>query len=413
MKFKLLFISIFFSLCLFSQSSKIISGPMLSYIDARTTQVWMLVDQSVKTIQIDLVDYDNNKTLEFTHNVENPYFFQDYIPLTIPLESLRPNTEYIMTISIDGNEYEKNFDIYTSRPYLDDTHFLIGGDISNLSSKSDDIFNSMTEMKSDFMIWTGDNLSSNSFKNKLSFKSLSNDYISTRLNSSLNNFLQSTPQIASWSNLDFPSFNSYENLKDTFYHVFDLFWPNSLKKTYNYTFMDYGLYQKYSYNDIDVFLLDTRSFREEPSSNSSLLGNNQMERLFEEINKNGATFTFIVSPTPFLLEGNESMINYSGHLNEFLNRLKTSNVEGVVLLSSQGFRTSFVKLDKSSNLIESKYWSPIYEFNLGSIAGSGPQNFSRIKVEGELDNRICIIETFNEKGEVLFFKKIHEDELKY
>ena len=81
----------------------------------------------------------------------------------------------------------------------------------------------MTEMKSDFMIWTGDNLSSNSFNNKLSFKSLSNDYISTRLNSSLNNFLQSTPQIATWSNLDFPSFNSYENLKDTFYHVFDLF----------------------------------------------------------------------------------------------------------------------------------------------------------------------------------------------
>ena len=47
-------------------------------------------------------------------------------------------------------EYEKSFDIYTLRPYLDDTHFLIGGDISNLSTKSDEIFNSMTEMKSDF-----------------------------------------------------------------------------------------------------------------------------------------------------------------------------------------------------------------------------------------------------------------------
>jgi len=138
-----------------------------------------------------------------------------------------------------------------------------------------------------------------------------------------------------------------------------------------------------------------------------------MERLFEEINKNGATFTFIVSPTPFLLEGNESMINYSGHLNEFLNRLKTSNVEGVILLSSQGLKTTFVKLDKYSNLIESKYWSPIYEFNLGSIAGPAQQNFSRIKVEGELNERVCIIETFNEKGEVLFEKIIHEDQLKY
>ena len=413
MKIKLFFISIFVSICLFSQSSKIISGPMVSYIDARTTQIWMLVDKSAKIIQIDLVDYDNNKKLDFTHNVENLYFFQDFIPVTIPLESLRPNTEYILTISIDGDEFEKSFDIYTARPYLDDIHFLIGGDISNLSSKSDEIFDSMTKMKSDFMIWTGNNLSSYSFNNKFSFKTLSSDYISTRLNSSLNNFLQSTPQIATWSNLDFPSFNSYENLKDTFYHVFDLFWPNSLKKTYNYTFMDYGLYQKYSYNDIDVFLLDTRSFREEPSSNSSLLGNNQMERLFEEINKNGATFTFIVSPSPFLLEGNESMINYSDHLNEFLNRLKTSNVEGVILLSSQGLKTTFVKLDKYSNLIESKYWSPIYEFNLGSIAGPAQQNFSRIKVEGELNERVCIIETFNEKGEVLFEKIIHEDQLKY
>ena len=57
-----------------------------------------------------------------------------------------------------------------------------------------------------------------------------------------------------------------------------------------------------------MFFLDAR-FSKRHFLNSSLLGNNQMERLFEEINKNGATFTFI-SPSPFLFKASESMINY-------------------------------------------------------------------------------------------------------
>ena len=94
-------------------------------------------------------------------------------------------------------------------------------------------------------------------------------------------------------------------------------------------------------------------------------------------------------------------------------RLKLSGLEGVILLSGQGKETQFTKYEKDPNWNDLRFWHPIYEFNFGSIADGGSQNFSRIKVEGKSGKRVCIIETFNEVGERLFIKRIHEDELKF
>ena len=59
MKKNIFIVSVLFSCLLFSQTNKIISGPMLSYIDARSAQLWMLLEADVKTVQIDINNYDN------------------------------------------------------------------------------------------------------------------------------------------------------------------------------------------------------------------------------------------------------------------------------------------------------------------------------------------------------------------
>ena len=415
---------------------------MISYIDARSAQIWMLLEPEVKTVQLDVRNYDNTKFLNYEYEVQNPYKFKNYIPVTIPLESLRPNTEFILNVYVDSVKYDKQFDLYTARPHLDDTHFLIGGGLWKLDNESEVIFQSMKKMNSDFMIWMGNNIVSDLNESDMNFRNLVDQYVETRSNPSLNDFLQSTPQIATWGGVDFGKINGGIDwaLKDSAFYAFDMFWPNSLRKTYNYTFWDYGVYQKYAYNDLDVFLLDARFFREKKTDNSpSMLGDTQMERLFEEINKSGATFTFIVSPTPFLFEGEESLLNYKDQFDHFMYRLKVSGAEGVILLSYQDLQntegnewvkdkskkdgliqkgyisannTQFKKYEKDPNWSDLRYWHPIYEFNFGQIAGLS-QNFSRIKVEGESGKRVCIIETFNETGERLFIKRIHEDELKF
>ena len=416
MKKNIYIITLLLSCCLFSQSNKIISGPMISYIDARSAQLWMLLEPDAETVEVDVNNYDNTKFLNYTFEVKNPHKFKDYIPVTIPIEALRPNTEFVLNISVDGVKLDKQFDLYTARPHLDDTHFLIGGDITRLNDETDDIFSSMKKMNSDFMIWLGDNISSDLNENNVDFRSLVDQYVNTRSNPYLNDFLQSTSHIATWDDIDYGKVDGGIDwaLKDTAFYAFDMFWPNSLKKTYNYTFWDYGVYQKYAYNDIDVFLLDSRFFREKTNDSSpSMFGDTQIERLFEEINKSGATFTFIVSSTPFLFEGDESLLNYKGQLEHFMYRLKMSGSEGVILLSGHGKSTQFKKYEKDPNWSDLRFWHPVYEFNFGSIAGNSSQNFSRIKVEGKSGKRVCIIETFNENGERLFVKRIHEDELKF
>ena len=66
-------------------------------------------------------------------------------------------------------------------------------------------------------------------------------------------------------------------MRDSAYFAFDLFWPNSVRKNYNYTYYDYGTYQRYTYNDVDVFLLDSRTF----NNDNTLYGDKQLERLFQ------------------------------------------------------------------------------------------------------------------------------------
>ena len=54
-RYKLLFlIIIFFSINLFAQSNKILSGPMVSYVDAYSTQVWFLLESEVKKIDFEI-----------------------------------------------------------------------------------------------------------------------------------------------------------------------------------------------------------------------------------------------------------------------------------------------------------------------------------------------------------------------
>ena len=55
----------------YSQSHKVVSGPMISFVDAYSTQVWFLLDSDAEKIKINLTDYQNDKLLEYHFDVFN------------------------------------------------------------------------------------------------------------------------------------------------------------------------------------------------------------------------------------------------------------------------------------------------------------------------------------------------------
>lgn len=393
------FISFFIISCLFSQSNKVVSGPMLSYVDGYSTQIWLLLDSEVKTVEIDIRDYENDKLLEYDFDVINPHDL-DEVPFTIQLETLSPNKEYIMSVFVDG-VFIKEMDLFTKRPHLDDLQFLISSDLGN---PSPDIFSHMSNTHSDFMVWLGGHVSSDGASD---LNNLISSYTDVRKDAKLNHFMTSTPQISTWGKLDYSlDINAPLSLKQTAYNAFEMFWPNSLKKTYNYTFFDYGTYQRYTYNDVDLFLLDAMTFRTEDKS--VCYGDKQIERMFQEMQNTGATFTIIASPLPFTFDTEDAFLNYQREFNHFLYRLEMSDLDGIVLISTGGEISTAMNTYTWSDEITNKELS-ISEFNFCPL---NMNTYSLINVSGKAGYRVFAFETYNENGTLIYRKKLYQNQLK-
>ena len=347
----------FFSLNTFGQESKVVAGPMTSFIDYYGTEIWFLLKSDAENIEIDIRDYQSNKLIEYDFQVNHKNQFKSYTPFTILLDKLSPNKEYIASIFVDG-VFEKEIDIFTKRPHLDDVQFLIG---YNTGESSKNLFSNMMKTNSDFMVWLGGHVD---FNTSISYDSRMENYIKTRKIKYINDFMSSIPQIATWNELDYGVDNEgdFQFLRDTAYFTFDLFWPNSVRKTYNYTYYDYGTYQRYTYNDVDIFLLDAKTF----NSSNSLYGNKQLDRLFQEIDNTGSTFTIIASPSSFTFETESSYLNYPS-FKYFIEKIEISRPEGLIFISTgadNGTKLNTLSFQEDVNKPSYNY---ITEFNISSL----------------------------------------------
>jgi len=91
-----------------------------------------------------------------------------------------------------------------------------------------------------------------------------------------------------------------------------------------------------------------------------------------------------------------------------MRRLHLSRINGVVLLSGDTFDIKLLKEDRDNAY-------PLYELKFPglSIDGSLGGNFARVKVEGDYGKRICTLQVYDEIGDQVFKKKIHQSEISY
>ena len=168
--------------------------------------------------------------------------------------------------------------------------------LSHIIVKGDQILDAMSEVESDFMVWMGNNVSFNKSESN-SFKKMLEKYKSIRKRQSVNHFMKQMPHIATWNDKDF-GLNTSDTrfaLKDSTLMAFNLFWPNAPKKTYNYTYREYGVYKRYDYEDVGIFMMDNRMFKTALNQDDpQFFGDNQMNRFINEIMGSNAAFKFII-----------------------------------------------------------------------------------------------------------------------
>ena len=395
---------------------ELLAGPFVSYIDNYSTRMWLMVPKGTENIKLHFEDfeearefdvfykvgrtgqYQNNKW----HRITSSYLLGDEIPVIVDIQNLQKDKEYNVSVYLDDDLVKEDFTVYMARAHKDDVFFLFGGDLDPFA-KDLSILHKMEKTPNDFMLWGGSNLGE---PEGHSFQDLNAHYKRARKVTELNDFLQSTPQIATWGASEYAPEELGESYakKDSAIMAFNLFWPNIPRKVYNYTYDEFGTYGKYDYEDVDVFVLDDQIFRDDKEGTSKF-GKLQKERFFKDLWGSNASFKVIVSNSTFFGEGEDNLQAFTDDYEEFIKRFHKGNFSGLVFLSmNDSGKSGFITESRDAD----------YDLTELSIGGIKDGTYSRVRVEGETSNntRKIILEIYNEDGEVVDSKSILASELK-
>lgn len=243
------------------------------------------------------------------------------------------------------------------------------------------IFETMAnERQAAFMLWLGDNWYTRDvdYTNEwgLWYRAFKD-----RSQPVLKSLLSAMPHIAIWDDHDYGpnDYGASYTLKSTSREVFRQFWRNP-----TYGQEEEGIYTRYQYNDIDLFMLDDRWWRSfddlpdsingRPNANKHMLGRRQLdwlkqELLYSKINP-FISFRFIVIGSQVMNPGSpyDKLKDFPAEYNELLNFIRYEKIPGVIFLNGDRHHSEVLKVEE-----EGMY--PLYEITCSPLT-SGTHKFS-------------------------------------
>lgn len=425
MSFKSLLIIVLsaFTLQCFAQSEIV----MLGHIGQRNAEIWVHWPIEGETVSL---QYSNPKSNggEISFSVLKEKNSSNKVLLS----SLQPNSTYTFFLkskSFQTKIYEfttqelwqwrkdaPDFSIaFGSCAYVNDTEFDRPG---KPYGQSDSIFNVISAMKPSAMIWGGDNiyLREGDFETQANMEAR---YIKARQVPSIQKLLSTCPQYAVWDDHDFgpnDSHSSFQYKKESL-AAFKEMWGNS-----NYGFPENEnncITGKVSINDVDLYLMDNRSFRIPPGTEGitpQMLGKEQINWLIQDLKSSKASFKLVAIGSQVLssVADFENYANYKEEREYLLQLLSTNNIKNVVFLTGDRHFTelSEVKLnniriiDLTASPLTSKPYSNSKEVNSNRVEGTfvGEQNFAQITFTGSAKERMININLINKLGKICWTK---------
>lgn len=347
----------------FAQKPQITAGPMAGYTTHREASVWVQTQNAVK---ISLVYWSVNKP-DRRDTLRIFLEWKDVPQITshhFVLENLLPGTTYKYFImagpkGVSSPECTiKTQVLWEHRTNPPPFSFMLGSCFYVNDSAYDrpgkpygsslSILSTMTSVKTDFMLWLGDNV----YLREADYDSKSGcryRYQHTRSRKELQPFLQSRHHYAIWDDHDYgpnDASSSYRG-KEWTRELFIEYWSNQ-----QYGQNGQGTYSNFTWNDAEFFLLDGRWFRDpdglEDSSGKSMLGDVQFAWLLNSLLESKATFKFIVSGSQVLNRATdkESFAIYKHERDSLLSFIATYEIPGVVFLSGDRHHTEMLKWER-------------------------------------------------------------------
>jgi alkaline phosphatase D len=400
---------------------------MLGHVGQRNAEIWVhwpmeneTVSIKYSTIASEIATSQGGKELLFVSNENN-------LSSKIVLSSLQPGTHYTYFLesqSFKTKIYEfttqelwqwrkdaPNFSlVFGSCTYVNDTEFDRPG---KPYGQSDPIFNVISALKPNAMIWGGDNiyLREGDFETQANMEAR---YLKAREVPSIQKLLSTCPQYAVWDDHDFgpnDSHSSFQYKKESL-AAFKEMWGNS-----NYGFPkneNNCITGKVNINDIDLYLLDNRSFRIPPGTAGiapQMLGKEQINWLVQDLKSSKASFKLVAIGSQVLssVADFENYANYQEERDYLLKMIAENKIKNVIFLTgdrhfaelSQMTLVNNIRvLDITSSPLTSKPYSNSKETNTTRVEGTfvGEQNFAYITFSGTAKERTIDINLINNTG---------------
>mgnify|MGYP002779673987 CR=1 len=437
---------IFFGLifCSFLASAQVISGPMLGPVNLRDASVWVELEPGVKTARLQwskkgssVVQYaDPAKPLS---NRFNTVLFE--------VGGLEPATTYNYKVIVNGKattaggsfttqdlwQWRKpapDFSFltgscnYVNQPPYDRPGRPYGGDSS--------IYEPMAREKAAFMLWLGDNW----YTREVDYYSRWGLWYRAqhdRKQKILQPFLAAMPQYAIWDDHDFGPNDIGTNyiFKDESREIFKNYWANP-----SYGEWGKGIYTQINYSDVDLFLLDDRTWRSAdalpdsvngaPNPEKRMVGVQQLQWLKNALRFSNATFKIVAVGSQVLNPASpyDKWKDFPVEYYELTQFLADNKINGVLFLTGDRHHSEVIKVERPGTY-------PLYDITVSPLTSGthlfgGPeknnpwrvvgvdqlQNYGRISVTGKRNERKLTVEFLGIKGNKLAEWSVGEAELK-
>ena len=418
------------------------SGPMVGPAERTETTVWLQTTRPARVQVRFWPEGDPSKGARLSAEVETAAA-GDHIA-RLPLTGLAFGTRYAYEVYLDGLRvdlpYPAGFQTqamwehrtpppplrialgscaYVNDPPYDRPEETYGG--------AYEIFGAIAAQKPDLMLWLGDNV----YYREADWtgeSAMRYRYAHTRALRELQPLLAAAHHYATWDDHDYGPNNSDRTFRgrEESLRVFRDYWPNPSFGTLEVP----GVFTRFTWSDVEVFLLDDR-FHRSPnampeSPDKRMYGREQLRWLLEGLASSEATFKVVVGGNQFLNHHeHEDLGDFPAEKEELLGFLAASGIGGVVLVSGDRHHTELLKLDRPGLY-------PLYEFTSspltsggskieeeadnplripGTWVTDGTRNFGLIEVTGPEDDRVLTLRTLDAAGQELWRRQIRRSEL--
>lgn len=407
------------------------NGPMLGYKSMKEVAVWVQTD-TISTIKFAYHPKgapDKCIVKEAVSRTDNAYtlqFIADRLEVgsTYQYQLIDEDDQLL-----DSGHFQTQ-SLWQHRSNPPDFSFLIGSCTYVNEAKYDrpgepygkglEIFSAMEKMPAEAMLWLGDNvyLREGDWDTK---SGIYHRYTHFRSQETLQSFWKKFHHYAIWDDHDYgpnDADRSFVN-KALSLEAFKDFWANPNYGFYN---RDDCITGMFSYNDVDFFLLDNRSFRspnDRKTGEREILGEEQLQWLIDALVSSRARFKIVAIGGQLLNPAAvyENHATYAAERKRILDLIAEEEIENVIFLSGDRHKTELSKwesengiviYDFTSSPLSSTSYNSIEEPNSLRVEGThyGKQNFGMMNFKGSWEDRVLILQTYDQKGKLVWEHEI-------